>query len=142
MAKNKPRDDDFSDAPPDAPGAGGAPADLAEATAERDLLRERVAQLEARLEAQAAAAAQPAAPAQVGTGYWRVTLEGAPTHVVAAPDNANAWQVYCAEMGVIGSIHSPQIEPADREAYRAAQARRHGKKPEEFRLADDPPVPS
>ncbi len=71
-----------------------------------------------------------------GANYWEVNLRNGPTHVVRAADPANAWDVYRREMGVIGSQETPTVGPADAEKYHAAQAKRHGKKPSDFILAE------
>lgn len=139
MAKNRPRDD-FDDAPQQ-PQAG-----LVELPPERGddpekaALAARVAELEAQLAERDAAgrAAEVLAPLPHSpSGYWKVQLKDAPTHCVEAKDGANAWEVYKAELGVTGSVNSPEVGPASREEYRAAQARRHKLKPEEFALPDD-----
>src|ERR1019366_10536760 len=71
-----------------------------------------------------------------GANFWEVSLRHGPTHVVRAPDPANAWGAYCREMGVISSQETPVVGPADQEKYHAAQAARHGKKPSEFVLVE------
>lgn len=110
---------------------------LLNSRATRAQLAARVAELEALLAAGGAGTAE-AKPTPKGTGYWKVSLEGAPTHVVQAPDSANAWVIFCKEMGITGSIHTPTVDVSDKESYRAAQAKRRGLKPEEFPLPDDP----
>lgn len=133
MAKQKTNgkpQDDFDDAPEPQEARPAAVAD------EKAAMAARIAELEAQL-AQEQAPARPAAPPGAGP-YWQVQLEGAPTHVVEAPDSANAWDVYRHELGVLGSQHPPKVVESDREAYRAAQAKRHGMRADEFHLPGDP----
>lgn len=146
MAKDrgKPPVDDFDDGPP--PSAD----DMRAATERIAYLEhaleqgqagalERVRELEKQL-TQAARAPAPvlaSGPVEGASGYWRVSLENAPSHVVQAQDPANAWEVYRGELGVRTSDFQPVVTVATREEYRAAQAWRHGKRPEEWRLPDD-----
>src|SRR5262245_35261114 len=133
MAKQ--RKDDFDDGPP--PGAD--PGLVAPGRdPEKEALALRVAELEALLAAKSAPAAPFDAPAGQQGDYWLVKLQYVRDHVVKAADPANAWAVYCKEMHVLASEFRPEITPAGREDYRAAQARRYSQKPEEFRLPDDP----
>lgn len=130
MAKN--RRDDFIDEPGPVPGLVELP------DPEKEALRSEIERLKALL------AKQPAAPALVNApqgnvgDYWAVCLKHAPTHVVRAVDPANAWEAYRAELGVRSSENVPEVVPSDREAYRASQAKRYGKRPDEWRLPDDP----
>ncbi len=127
--------DPDSDFPPE--GAVGDqveadPADQAEAE-HVARLKEKVAELEAKL---ALSERGVDSPAGAAADYWKVELEHARTHVVRAKDPANAWDVYCKEMGVRSSQYRPQVSPATRSDYHAAQARRHNLKPEEYTLPD------
>lgn len=131
MAKNK---SDFRDDEP-----------LETAANENEALLARIAELEAQLAQSNRPLADRLQQAVAGlgaqvppaSGYWEVRLEHGPAHVVQAPDSANAWAAYRAEMGVLGSEHAPVVQPAGKEDYRAAQARRYGKRPEEYALPDD-----
>ncbi len=150
MAKSKPSSpDQFDDAPaPDTsatPLRGDPQADFADAPPaparpaarpdpEREaLLRELERARRERDEARAALAAAPPSGKptfgplpEPGSGkFWEVRLEGGKTHVVEAPDPANAWAVYCHEMGVLHSEQLPEVNPASRESWEEAQARRY-----------------
>src|SRR5262245_30521377 len=105
-------------APPAGPGPtsvglkemAGPPADP-----EKEALVLRVAQLEAILAGKAPASQLFDAPRGAEGDYWLVKLQHVRDHVVRAKDPANAWQVYCQEMGVIASEYRPEIIPASRE---------------------------
>lgn len=111
-------------------GASASVAVVGTAEAERAALEARVRELEAALRERPIAPRVEAGP---NTGFWRVELEGAPTHVVQAVDAANAWEMYRAEMGVISSINTPKLSSSDKRAWHEAQARRRGLKPDEWR---------
>lgn len=116
---------------------------------ERAVLAARIAELEAQLatsrrgaEALSADLARERtakvvdAPVYLGADYWRVKLQDGPEHVVRAQDAANAAVAFYREMGIISSAHVPSAAPATREEYHAAQAKRHGVRPAEYRLPD------
>lgn len=127
-------DSDFpSDAQPEVERLDGVDFEAAQGEDDQEklALKAKVAELEAKLASRAVVDSEGGP-----SDYWKVELLHAPTHVVKARDAANAWEVYCKEMGVISSEYRPKAGPATREEYRAAQAKRHGKKPEEFELAD------
>lgn len=112
--------------------------DFAEDAQEQDdsaALRSKIEELEAQLARERAGRGIDVTGGGV-SDYWRVELLHAPTHVVASRDPANAWEVYCREMGVISSEYRPKVSPATREEYHEAQAKRHGKKPDEYELKD------
>jgi hypothetical protein len=125
------------EAPADEPD--GDQDDSPEVDREKAALAARVAELEAVLAdmADRLEGAEAEEEPKPRSRYWKVQLQHAPTHVVEARDAANAWEQYRREMGVIGSEFAPEATPAGREEYRAAQARRFGMRPDEYRLPDD-----
>lgn len=48
---------------------------------------------------------------------WEVSLQYAPTRIVFASDQANAWEVYKNTMGIIASEYSPVIVRSSQEQY-------------------------
>jgi hypothetical protein len=133
--KTDPREEEFDDAPASSDARPG----LVELDPEKEALRLQVEDLRRQLDAARSSARSSAAALEVqqtapGTvsEYWRVKLQHGPEHVVRSIDAANAWERYRLEMGVLRSEAVPEVSPANREEYHAAQARRHGKK------VDDP----
>lgn len=149
MAKARHERDDYDDSPKagegfvyrEPPGglAAGVPAEDAAA------LLARIAELERELAGQRALVASQAVALAVAppdtmppgaTGYWAVGLKYGPTHVVKAPDPANAWNRFREEMGVVTSEFQPEVVVASRDDYRLSQARRRGLRPDEFTLPE------
>lgn len=108
----------------DAPEAPAPEVDASEEPAaepdspEVAALKARIAELEAL-----AGATAPAAAVRSEPGFFEVELAGAPTHVVAAVDEANAWVEYKRVLGVLASENEPSVRRVGRELYLAQEAR-------------------
>lgn len=100
---------------------------------EKEELRRLLRQKTEEVEALSLKAAGINATPGVAT-YWTIELKYAPTHTVLATDAANAWDKYRKEMGVRSSQETPNVKPATHEEYHAAQAKRHGRQPNDFVL--------
>ena len=56
------------------------------------------------------------------TRFYRVQLTHAVPRVVAAVDEANAWQAYCAQQGLIQTENRHEVLPATAAEFAAQQA--------------------
>jgi hypothetical protein len=55
------------------------------------------------------------------TGFYRVSLQHAPSRIVEAMDAANAFDVWKRTLGVIGSEFPPTVVPATKEEFEFQQ---------------------
>jgi hypothetical protein len=88
-------------------------------------LQSRIAELEKQLAEKNAVAINPSFdPANQDDSSllaWEVSLQYQPTRIVLATDSANAWQVYCKQMGVIASEYQPVIVQTSMDRYEQEQ---------------------